>query len=194
MRSDADRTTTALRLSMSSTFCRWIPFHGAATKETTGELESVSGTRGFDTYVNRASLLPVYNFSGMPFTHKPDLDFDQLRRNMQEWKSVRHLLLRDLYVLTPWHHRLDRMGWTVFAYDAPDTGESLLLAFRQEECERDTQIVKLPFAENGAKYEVTDSDTGATRTIEGKELRETGLTVKLDRPRSSAMFRIRRQS
>ena len=50
------------------------------------------------------------------------------------------------------------------------------------------------FAENGAKYEITDSDTGTARTLSGVELRETGLTVKLDRPRSSAMFRIRRQS
>ena len=40
MRSDADRTTSALRLSMSASFNRWIPFHGSCSKETEGQLDA----------------------------------------------------------------------------------------------------------------------------------------------------------
>ena len=27
-----------------------------------------------------------------------------MRRNLAEWKSLRHLLVRDFYPLTPWHY------------------------------------------------------------------------------------------
>lgn len=191
MRSDYDRTTTAMRLSMTASFCKWIPFHGASTKETQGQLESAKG-RGSDEYVNRVSLLPVYNISGYDFTHNPDIDFDLLRRNFGEWKRYNHLLSRDLYVLTPWHHHLDRYGWTSFAYDAPEKGESILLVFRMENCRTDTFVAKLPFAEDGKRYELKNMDTGKTVVMEGEALRTRGVAVTLDHPRASALFEVKR--
>ncbi len=162
LRSDADRTTSALRLSMTSTFPKWIPFQGSATKETKWELEASAGA-GSDEYVFRASFLPVCN-NGEAFTHNPDLDYGLLRRNLAEWRAIAPLLVKDFYVLTPWHSENDRAGWTAFAYHDPETGRAALLAFRQEECATDELVVKLPF--------VADS---AQRT----------RTVRLDRPRTS---------
>ncbi len=189
MRSDFDRTTTSMRLSQTSTFCKWIPFHGSATKETSTQLEASKGS-GSDAYATRASFLPIYNF-GEAFTHNKELDFDLMRRNFNEWKSVRHLLARDFYVLTPWHHETSRKGWTAFAYDAPDIGESIVLAFRMEESQTKTFTAKLKFAEETASYEVTDADTGAVQTLSGSALRE-GVQIKLDHPRSSALLRIKK--
>ncbi|MGI6496733.1 MAG: alpha-galactosidase [Kiritimatiellia bacterium] len=188
MRSDYDRTSSSMRLSQTSTFCKWIPFHGSATKETATQLEASTGA-GSDAYTARASFLPIYNF-GEAFTHNPDLDFDLMRRNFAEWKSVRHLLTRDFYVLTPWHHNLSRKSWTVFAYDAPDLGESLVLAFRMEEAQADAFTARLPFADPAATYEVADADTGAIRTLPGSALRE-GIPIRLGRPRASALLRLR---
>lgn len=188
MRSDYDRTSSAMRLSQTSTFCKWIPFHGSCTKETATQLESSKGA-GSSPYVARASFLPIYNF-GEAYTHNPALDFDLMRRNLNEWKSVRHLLTRDFYALTPWHHEGSRTAWTAFAYDTPDLGESILLAFRMEEAEADTAYLK--FAEDGASYTLTDADTGNVTVPDGKTLREQGYSVTLNEKKTSALVRIRR--
>lgn len=188
MRSDADRTTSSLRLSMTSTFCRWIPFHGSATKETKGELESAKNAAS--KYVNRASLLPVYSFHE-PVTRNKELDFDALRRNIAEWRSVSRILLKDFYVLTPWHSEDDTGGWTAFAYDDPESRETILLAFRQEKAEDAECTLKLPFAAAGKTYEFTDDDTGETFAVSGETLVSAGITVKLPEPKSSKLYRIR---
>ena len=189
MRSDADRTTTALRLSMSTAFNRWIPFHGANTKETEGQLDPSTGA-GSDRYVYRASYLPVFNY-GEQFVHNPELDYDTMRKYIGEWKSINHLLTKDMYVLTPWHSRDDRSGWTAIAYDAPETGESLLLAFRMEDCAEDSCTVKLPFAREDSAYLIENADTGEKLSCPGRTLRE-GMALTLAAPRSSLMYRIRR--
>ena len=190
MRSDYDRTSSAMRLSQTSTFCKWIPFHGSCTKETATQLESSKGA-GSSPYVARASFLPIYNF-GEAYTHNPALDFDLMRRNLNEWKTVRHLLTRDFYALTPWHHEDSRTAWTAFAYDAPELGESILLAFRMEEAEADTYTAYLKFAEDGASYTLTDADTGNITVLDGKTLREQGYSVTLKEKKTSALVRIRR--
>ncbi len=190
MRSDADRTTSSLRLSMSASFNQWIPFHGAATKETAGQVDPSVGA-GSDGYVFRASYLPVFNYSEA-YLHNPELDFDRMRRYTGEWKSIRHLLTKDMYVLTPWHSRDNRTGWTAFAYDDPDAGDSLILAFRMEECEEESCSVTLPFADEGAQYELTNADTGEKQIICGDRLKNGTLSLALPEKRSCLMLRIRR--
>ena len=189
LRSDADRTTSALRLSMSGSFNLWIPFHGSNTKETEGQLDPSSGA-GSDAYVYRASYLPVFNY-GEQFLHNPELDYDRLRFFEAEWKSVSRILTKDMYVLTPWHSRDDKFGWTVFAYDSPDTDESILLAFRMEDCEENSCIVKLPFAREDSVYLIENADTGEKMSCPGAMLAD-GMTLTLPEPRSCLMYRIRR--
>ncbi|MBO7398841.1 MAG: hypothetical protein J6V10_07085, partial [Clostridia bacterium] len=174
----------------TSTLCRWLPFHGSSTKETEHQLEASKGA-GSSVYVARASYLPIYNF-GEAFTHNKALDFDLMRRNLNEWKSVRHLLTKDMYVLTPWRHDLDRSHWTAFAYDDPDTGESILLAFRMEDAASEAFTAVLPFADPAASYEVENADTGEKNVMSGKALCEGALKVVLREPKSSALFRLKR--
>ena len=190
MRSDYDRTTSSMRLSQSATFCRWIPFHGSSTKETAGQLECSTGA-GSSPYVARASYLPIYNCSE-GFNVNPNLDYDLMRRNLGEWKRVRRLLTKDFYPLTPWRHEFDRDHWTAFAYDDPDAGESILLAFRMEEAKEDACVFRLPFALSGSRYEVRNEDTGETFVRMGRELSAEGIGVTLPEPKSSALFTIRR--
>ena len=189
MRSDADRTTSALRLSMSASFNRWVPFHGSCSKETEGQLDASTGA-GSNAYVYRASYLPVLNY-GEQYVHNPELDFANMRRFVGEWESVNHLLTKDMYVLTPWHSQDDRFGWTVFAYDDPEGDESLLLAFRMEDCARDQCMVRLPFADENSVYMLENADTGEKASIPGKTMAE-GFALTLNRPKSCLMYRIKR--
>lgn len=189
MRSDYDRTTTAMRLSQSSGFNKWVPFHGSSTKDTEGQLEDSSTTP--DVYVTRASLLPVWNVSGA-YSHNPDLNFDEYRRNLDIWRKNSHLLTKDFYHLSKWHSPTDTSGWTVFAYNDPKTKEGILLAFRQETCKEGEMLVRIPFADVKGSYTLKDEDTQKSMTYSGKQLLE-GLKLRLDQPRSSLLLRIQAQ-
>ena len=189
MRSDYDRTTSSMRLSQTASFCRWIPFHGSCTKEAAGQLDYSGNT--FSPYVARASYLPIYNYSG-EFSHDENMDFEMMRRNISEWKSVRHLLTKDIYVLTPWRHNSDTYNWTALAYEDSETGEGVLLAFRMEEAEDDTFKAVLPFALPGRTYRLRNADSGEISEFDGKALASDGLSVTLPEKKTSAMYYITR--
>ena len=188
LRSDADRTTTALRLSMSSTFNKWIPYSGASTKESVDQLANgVAG--GSNSYITRASWLNIYNVSEN-FTHDVLLDYDRVRKSIGEWRKYNHLLSKDFYVLTPWHSSADTGGWTVFVYNNRDNDEGVIEAFRQENSKDSVFMAKLPYAEAKAKYSLENEDTGEKLSVSGKELNEKGLPIRLDLPKSSAVWHV----
>ena len=166
LRSDADRTTTALRLSMSWGFNQWIPYCGANTKEKVGELDATGQS---DVYTWRASYLPALNVDSQ-FTQDPDQDFSILRFGLDEWAKVNPYLLKDFYPMTPWHHRTDRAGFTAFGYNDPETDKGLMLLFRMEDCEDDTLTVTVPWMEPGCTCRLTDEDTGETWTADSAEM------------------------
>ncbi|MBE5791569.1 MAG: hypothetical protein E7322_05350 [Clostridiales bacterium] len=165
LRSDYDRTFTALRLSMTSSFNKWIPFSGANTKE---KLEQLALTGVSDKYVWRASYLCALNVDSQ-FVQDPDQDFGILRFGLTEWKKVNPYLLKEFYALTPWHSGEDKRGMTAYCYFDPETEKGVLFAFRQEECEEDSLCVSLPFAEG--QWTLTDEDTGETIVIADKTAR-----------------------
>ncbi|MBP3332416.1 MAG: alpha-galactosidase [Clostridia bacterium] len=190
MRSDFDRTSSAMRLSQTSSFCKWVPFHGSSTKETVHQLEAEAG-RGTSPYVWRASFLPVMNY-GLQFVQNPDIDYELFHKNLNEWHDIKHLLTKDLYVLTPWHHHEDKSAWTVLAYDDSEIGESILLGFRMEDSADDSFVAKLPFANEGSKYVLTNVDTLEEIELDADALR-SGITLKLNEPKSSVLIKIKRK-
>ncbi len=188
MRSDADRTTTALRLSMTTSYCRWIPFHGANTKESAGELEP--GMAGGSTfYITRASWLPVYNISEV-FTHDVELDYVRLRATFGEWKKYNHLLVKDMYPLTPWHRHDDDSHWTAIAWHDRVADEAVLQAFRQETCPDPEYTAFLKFLKPDRRYNLTNEDTGEVLTMTGAALASDGIKIALPEPKSSAVWHV----
>ena len=188
LRSDGDRTTTARRLAITTTFSRWIPFSGASTKESKWEQEEHDSG---DPYTFRASHLPIYNLS-FQWSQNPNLNYDVIRAAIKEWRTINHMFVKDMYVLTPYHKEKDKTGWTVIAYDDADAGESVILAYRMESCEMDSCTVSLPFALEGAEYELLDYDTSEQTLRSGDELRGA-LTLTLDNPRSSKLIIMKRK-
>ena len=188
LRSDGDRTTTALRLSITTSFSRWIPFSGSSTKESKYEQDTEDSG---DTYTFRASHLPIYNLS-FKWSQNPNLNFDVIRAAIKEWRTINHMFVKDMYVLTPYHRYRDKKGWTVIAYDDAEAAESVILAYRMEECENDTCTVSLPFALDSAEYELWDYDASTTTVQNGTDLRQA-LTLTLDAPRSSKLIIMKRK-
>lgn len=186
LRSDADRTWTSLRLSMTWGFNRWIPFCGASTKESAGQLE---GGKTSDGYIWRASYLPVLNVSSS-FVMNPDQDFSPLREGIREWKSIRKYLLGEFYPLTPWHAEHEKTGFTALAYFDPGAEEGVILAFRQEDCEEDTLTLCLPFAGEGKGWTLRDDDTGEEIVLSEGEAR-MGFDLRFEHRRQARLLRVR---
>lgn len=182
LRSDSDRTTTSLRLSMTAAFNRWIPFCGANTKEKAAQL-ALTGVS--DPYVWRASYLPALNVDSQ-FVQDPDQDFDVLRFGLKEWKKVSPYLLKEFYLLTPWHKEKDTTDFTAFCYYDPQEEAGVILAFRQEACSRDLLSVSLPFEKEGDRYTVTDEDSHEQMTVSGS------LTLRFDAPRTARLLWVKK--
>ena len=182
LRSDSDRTSSSLRLSMTTAFNKWIPFCGATTKEKVGEVDLTGDT---DEYIWRASYLPALNVDSQ-YVYDESQNFDILRFGINEWKKVKPYLLKEFYVLTPWHKEKDKTGFTAYCYYDPEKEEGVILAFRQEDCLVDTLTVSLPFIEN-CEYSITDEDSGKTMTLRGK------LTLAFDAPRSAKLLWVKKK-
>ena len=180
LRSDYDRTSTAMRLSMTTAFNRWVPFCGSCNKEKKGQLDP-KGT--LDMYVWRASYLAALNVDSQ-YAEDPDQDWDMLRRGLKEWKRVAPYILTDMYVHTPWHTEGETTGFTAYSYFDPDTKKGVLLAFRQEECAEDALSLSLPFVGEGETCALTDEDTGETFTVGPREV----FTLRFGAPRTARLL------
>ena len=182
LRSDNDRTTASLRLSMTSSFNRWIPFCGANTKE---KKEQLALTGISDPYVWRASYLPALNVDSQ-FVQDPDQDFNILRFGLHEWKTVNPYLLKEFYVLTPWHSEQERNSFTAYSFFDPESESGVLLAFRGEDCAESSLTLSLPYT-NGENYVLTDADTGEGFTTDGS------FTLSFANPREARLLYLRKK-
>jgi len=184
-RSDSDRTATALRLSMTSAFNKWIPFCGAGSVEQDEQL-AVDGKR--DLYILRASYNPVFNISAQ-WTQEETTDFALLRFCMKEWETITPFMAKDFYSLTPWNAPDDKTNWTSFCYFDPETDSGVLLAFRMEEAAANACVVTLPMLRSDGVYELRDADKGVIGRLAGCVL-APGYTLSLPERRSAVVLYI----
>lgn len=184
LRSDFDRTTIGVRLSISSSFNKWIPFCGSSTRESHGEH---TPSNAADSYILRASYLPILNVA-TKFAYHETNDFSALHAGIAEWKKINRYLLKEFYVHTDWHHRFDESNFTAFSYFDPETETGILLAFRQSECNQTDLTVTLPYLENGAEYLLTDEDTKEVYELNGRE-----LSLHFASPRSEKLIWIQKK-
>ena len=183
LRSDSDRTTTSLRLSMTTAFNKWIPFCGALTTEQAGQLDP-DGKR--DPYIFRASYLPVFNISAQ-WVQDPGTDFEMIRFGMDEWKLANKYLLKDFYVLTSWKPESDKTDWTAYMFYDPETDSGALFGFCMEDCKKESCTVKLSMLDPNKTYELEDADKGMIGSFSGSELNK-GYTLSHDKPRSASLI------
>ena len=178
LRSDHDRMSTAIRLSMTSSFNKWVPFCGANTKEKVKELDATGNS---DTYIWRASYLPVLNVDSQ-FVQDPDQDFGILRAGLREWKEVNPYLLKEFYTFTPWHSEHDMKGFTSYSYFDAESEKGILFVFRQEECEESEISIIFNFTD-GREITLTDKDSGEKIVSEN-----CGLNLTLPEKRCAKLY------
>lgn len=186
LRSDSDRTTIELRLAMTSRLVQWIPFTGAASKESSGQLT----TGIMDIYVLRASYLPFFRYSA-EFYHKQDsLDWDTLRQGMDEWNDIKDYFYADFYRLTPYRSTTEKGEWTAWEYFDEESDSGVIQAFRLPECEEDTYLIQAKGVDPDSYYTVRDIDgVNNYAKIKGSAL-INGIPVSADNPRTAIILYI----
>lgn len=183
LRSDSDRMSSSLRLSMTTAFNKWIPFNGANTRE---KQDAMDTTGVSDSYVWRASYLAALNVDSQ-YVYEPQEHFDNLRFGLREWKRVSPYLLKEFYPLTPWHKEQDKSDFTAYCYFDPETESGVLLAFRQEYCARDTLRLALPFSSENDRYSLTDEDSGEEIIVTNRE-----CSITFASPRTAKLFWVKK--
>jgi alpha-galactosidase len=147
----------------------WLPQYGTGVKAT-------------DAYNFRSVMCPMLN--ACYDVRDKNLDYDAIRRYMNQWKRVSPYFLGDYYPLTP--YSLENHTWIAWQFDKPEIGEGMVEAFRRDKSFYVSSSFCLRGLEPKAKYKVTDLDTNEASEYSGRDLMEKGLPITInDRPGSA---------
>jgi len=165
-RTDYNYADQAAKQSMTRGLSAWLPFTGT----------NVLPFNKVDPYAFRSawSLSTTITFD----VRRDDLDYDLLRRLMDERQQLMPYLYGDYYPLTPGGP--SEAEWIAWQLHRPDLGEGMLQVFRRTDSPFETGRFRLRGLEPEAVYEVVDLDQLAAPTVMGgRELMETGLTITM---------------
>jgi len=150
----------------------WIPFHGTGVKEP-------------DAYLFRSMMTPYPNC--LWDARRTDLDYDEFRRLISQWKQVAPNYAGDFYPLTP--YSLDRANWIGWQFDRPELGEGMVQVFRRERSIYRTADLVLRGLDRAARYTITNLDApDKPQEMTGNDLLEKGIPVELNSRPGAALF------
>jgi alpha-galactosidase len=153
----------------------WIPYHG-------------TGAPLSDPYTMRSSFAPAFRLGWD--VRNQNVDHALLRKTVADFRAAEPSLLGDFYPLTPYPAGED--GWIAWQFDSPESGQGVVQAFRRSSDTNEVCRLKLHGLEPGARYRVIDLDSPTPAEIAGKQLKDSGLAVKLPHQASSALIRYQR--
>ncbi|MBX7259319.1 MAG: alpha-galactosidase, partial [Candidatus Hydrogenedentes bacterium] len=157
----------------------WIPYFGEG-----GYVNPVNTVYSIRSYFTPALGL-------IADVRSPDMDWELYRTMIAQWRQAAGCYLGDYYPLTP--YSLDETKWLAWQFNRPEQGDGVIQAFRRKRTENDTLQVKLCGLEAEATYLVTDFDTNVTLESKGRELMDTGYSIKLDGMPASALLHYQKQ-
>ncbi len=149
----------------------WMPYYGTGSGRT-------------DAYGLRSVLCP--HFTACFDMRRQDLDLGEPRRVLSQWRQYAEDFFGDYYPLTP--YSLAETDWIAWQFDRPEAGTGVVQVFRRPRSVYESARLKLRGLEDDASYTVTDLDSGAARTVTGRELMHEGLLVTMkDQPGSAVV-------
>ncbi len=142
----------------------WVPFSG-------------TGFEDISTYIVRSLMGPEMTLSCD--ARRKDLDWDLLRKLVAQWRETVPYYYGDYYPLTPYSQKPS--VWMAWQFNRPESGDGMVQAFRRSEsCYRSAEL-RLRGLDPAANYVMTDLDSKQSRQINGSELMNKGLVVKMTR-------------
>jgi hypothetical protein len=118
------------------------------------------------------------------------MNFDVIRKAIEDFRQFRDVMLGDFYPLTPYSQKDD--VWMAWQYDDDATGKGAVQAFRRGENAEQAITFKLRGLQPDATYEVTNLDTKHLSKQTGREMMEKGLPISITSRPGSAIIVYRR--
>jgi len=138
----------------------WMPYYG-------------TGSGAMDAYRLRSVLCPT--FIACFDMRRKDLNFDEVRRILGQWRDFGKYFFGDYYPLSA--YSLANHDWIVWQFDRPDLGEGMVQAFRREDSIYEAARFKLRGLVPDARYRTTDLDKPDPVEMTGQELMQKGLRI-----------------
>ena len=155
----------------------WLPYYGTGTSKT-------------DTYLIRSVLCPAFNAC---WDQRDDtLDWDAMKRVLEQWKQWASNYLGDYYPLTS--YSLKESDWIAWQFDLPQKGTGFVQVFRRANSPYVMAQLPLYALEPESHYSVVHVDEpDKPSSFLGKELVEKGLPISLTEKPSAAVFCYQKQ-
>jgi alpha-galactosidase len=145
---------------------QWIPFYGTGVIKT-------------DSYTFRSNMCP--HVTACWDMRNKDLDYDSIRKLVNQWKEIGHYYIGDFYPLTP--YSLENDVWMAWQFNRPDIGEGMVQAFRRADSFYESARFKLNDLDPDANYTIENLDIPDKISMSGQELMEKGLPIAIvDQP------------
>ena len=103
----------------------------------------------------------------------------ELQKYLQDFKRFRPYYYGDYYPLTTTENMTRDDVWLAYQLNRPDQGDGIILAFRREDCNKESIIVKLRGLETNTLYMLIDDDAQTETMVSGEELMQ-GYLLTLD--------------
>ena len=162
--------------SLTAGLNAWLPCFGFGTQYRPG-----------DTYHFRSVLASGMAFGAWQDASMPeDYPYDWHRKMLADFHHARPFMSGDYYELTA--QSLSRRQWQALQFDRPDLHGGCVVVLRRSESPFKVAEFALRGLDSDALYEIEDADSGALRTLTGRNLMEVGLEVELSTRRSSALL------
>jgi len=124
------------------------------------------GVWAFDPY--RFRSMATTGLAICPDLNRNKDQIPQVRRMMEESKSLRPLALGDYYPLTEINS--SEQNWCAWQYDRPDLGQGYVMVFRRSKSPFLSARLALHGLDPGADYVLTNADTRESKTVKGAVL------------------------
>jgi alpha-galactosidase len=152
----------------------WIPYYGQGVYYSSRQAD----------YCAHSHFSPAFGFC--VDVRRPGVDWDQFRGLTEQWRRAAPCLLGDFHPLTP--YRLDDDVWMAWQFDAHETGQGIVQAFRRSQSIYETARLALKGLEAKGRYRLSRLDNSTTFESLGQELLEPGLRVVLTNQPAAALF------
>ncbi|MDO8304083.1 MAG: alpha-galactosidase, partial [Sedimentisphaerales bacterium] len=160
------------------------------------DLMNQSQNHGLNLYLPMHSpvsfgLEPSYQFrssmtaGGGNGTGTETLPEAEVRGTAATYQQVRPYFEGDYYPLV--EPKIDEMQWFAYQLDRPDEDRGMVVVFRRKACPENFVILQLQAIDPQARYELTEKDSGQTRSVSGSELCALRVDIK-ESPGSRILF------
>jgi alpha-galactosidase len=156
----------------------WIPYHG------TGVIY------GKDAYWWRSSMVAELSF-GPDAAGLDHVDFDLVRRIVDEHRQIAPYLLGDFYPLTAYSQADD--VWAVWQFHRADLDAGIVRAFRRTASPYESARFRLQGLDPSGTYAVTRLDRPGSSTFSGQDAMEDGVPLTIAEQPGCAVITYRRR-